>query len=481
MQLAFIASDDSILPIIEAAQACEGVELAASWTLSEQLRTEIARKHNGLRFTNAWTDLLSNSGIDTIAIAGSDPEVVTAATHLLHSGRRLLVSTLSTDPASIFTYTALWQDSPDQIQPLFFSGVSQVVRQLATQLPNTETGPLWRVEFSRTMAVQNSKSLQQPRLSRSDISTQLFQDLSWFRPIEANSRQITMLVTEQGDAEFPIEAQVKLTGENAVELNWRLNAGDSNGWNMNLIGERGNHRIECAPDGKVTTLSETSLATPNAATIVGDLIEQLRSINNAEPHPSWYEVIQLGEIGAAAERSVQKKRTISIQYEDASERSQFKSQMTAIGCGALLWAMFGTITMLIVGASVDPRDREYITSASADYVLRHEDFTQNSNQLNQTGETHLREIARTWSSTSPVLILESDDQGHEDLDESRALTVLDELGLLDINDAKQRLAVRPLPGQAFETLLIIGWTVVFSPIAIVMIAQLLILVARPAE
>ena len=522
MKLAVIASDQCVFSIIEAERECSCTEITAIWTPDVSLQEKIVQNKNYPPLVSDWTEILRDSSIEAVVVAGSDPAIVTAAGQLLQTGQRLVISTLAADPTSIFAYTALWQDAPDRVHPLFFSGVTSIVRGMLTQLSEADLGQLWRMEFSRKVANERHRQSAVPRLSKSLINSLLFQDLSWIRMIEQDSRQITMLVTEQGDAQFPVEAHVKLAGEGEVELNWHLTAANSDSWQLQFICEHGELQLECDTDGRLQLNTGVKSSSPleerrqinddtlvnqpsprpspraiksiesgaqhknldfsNArASVVDDLVDQLLAIANSESDAGWYQVIQLGEIGAAAERSLQRRRTIPIQFEDASERSQFKSQMTAIGCGALLWAMFGTIGMLIIGSALDPRDRAYVTSASAGYVLRNEDFTKDSEQFAETGISRLQEIARTWSSTSPVLLLESDIQGREDLDKLREANVLFELQERDINNAEPRLIVRTFPGQAFEMLLLIGWTIVFLPIAIFLGAQLLIVVARPSE
>jgi hypothetical protein len=56
---------------------------------------------------------------------------------------------------------------------------------------------------------------------------------------------------------------------------------------------------------------------------------------------------------SAVERSVQRRRTIDIHFDGISERSVFKSQMTAIGCGVLTYVMFGMVAYLILAQMAD--------------------------------------------------------------------------------------------------------------------------------
>lgn len=54
------------------------------------------------------------------------------------------------------------------------------------------------------------------------------------------------------------------------------------------------------------------------------------------------------ELDHAADRSLRRRRAIDVQFDSGSERSVFKSQMTAIGCLVLLLMMGGLIGYLIL-------------------------------------------------------------------------------------------------------------------------------------
>ena len=52
-------------------------------------------------------------------------------------------------------------------------------------------------------------------------------------------------------------------------------------------------------------------------------------------------------------RSIRRRRTIDLHFESTSERTQFKTQMTALGCGVLGYLFFGLIAYLLVGELLD--------------------------------------------------------------------------------------------------------------------------------
>ncbi|MCA9065200.1 MAG: hypothetical protein KDA96_19160 [Planctomycetaceae bacterium] len=54
------------------------------------------------------------------------------------------------------------------------------------------------------------------------------------------------------------------------------------------------------------------------------------------------------EISDASQRSIAKRRTIDVHFDSGGERSVFKGQMAAIGCGLLLLTLFAFVVLLML-------------------------------------------------------------------------------------------------------------------------------------
>lgn len=59
------------------------------------------------------------------------------------------------------------------------------------------------------------------------------------------------------------------------------------------------------------------------------------------------------ELAEAVEKSLRRRRTVDVHFDTGSERGVFKSQMTAIGCGVLVFMMLGMVAYLIVAQLTD--------------------------------------------------------------------------------------------------------------------------------
>src|SRR5690606_11836000 len=66
--------------------------------------------------------------------------------------------------------------------------------------------------------------------------------------------------------------------------------------------------------------------------------------------PTWNEWLRACETVDAARRSWKRRRTIDLHYETTSERSQFKTQMTAIGCGVLMLTLALVPLLMLIGS-----------------------------------------------------------------------------------------------------------------------------------
>lgn len=482
MKFAAIASDDAILPVLQAIQALEHGEVQHVWGENDDVRSQMQTLAPNAADLYGWDELLEKKSVDYVVVAGVSDSVLTAAKQLLQAGNRILVVvSTSADAARIFDYTALWQEAPDRLLPIFSSGVDGISQEVLQQFDEEKFGKLWKINFQRT--IKEKKTAENLTL---DIAQHWFlQDCAWIRKIDPQANLVTMTTTGP-DPEKPVQVNIRLTGEQALDTEWSISTGSEASWHLEFVGEQGKVSLQCQDNQQlqIEPANAVSLAAHDNF-LIEDIKSQLELLENGEQVLDWTDLIKLGEFGATANRSLLKRRTYPVHFEEASERSQFKSQMAAIGCGALLWAMFGMITLLAVGAVADPRDREYLTSSSADYVIwRHEFSNAEESHLSEMVEDHLSKIAASWSSTSPVLIIEEAEDSTDAVDninQERANSVRHQLIELGVKDPASRIIVRSIEGQWFETAMLLGWIIVFLPVGLVLVAQSLLVISRPID
>ena len=137
-------------------------------------------------------------------------------------------------------------------------------------------------------------------------------------------------------------------------VRWSVAAGtDSAGARWSFVGARGQAKLEIPADEQVWKLEtrrtgaeaeEETFPPWDAATLALDMIEQARSGRPLQP--DWLDAANTMELADAIEHSLQRGRTIELQYESATEKSTFKGLMSGIGCflliGVLLFVIAAT-------------------------------------------------------------------------------------------------------------------------------------------
>lgn len=484
MKLAAITSEPGIFPVLEAIRNREDMPLLTAWAESNSLRSAIQQAHPLVTLVPHWDALLVEQNVDAVIVAGVSSDVVSAARQLTLLGKPLLVVTdIASGPAKLFEYMPIWQDTPHLLCPLFSSGVSHAVAAVRAETTRATRDPLWKIEFTREIG---PVAKSEPGLDLIVIDRFLLQDLDWITSLTGLHSRVTMLTSGQ-DAQRPVEAIVTLQGEGLAEVRWTVRTSASPpGWELRLHDAAGSTTIRAAEhQPPVMVRNGTSQTLLAGDPLLLDLEQQLNAFAAARmsggPARSWTDVIRFAELGAAARRSLGRRRTIDVHFEEASERSQFKSQMAAAGCGALLWTMFGAIFLLIAAGLFDPRDREYRASRAAGFVLPDSDFAQGSTALTPAGMAHLDRVAMRWSSVSPVLLVESAVPPNPELDQQRRELVDQRLIEQGVREPQSRVQVRSFPGRWFERMMVVGWIVVFCPLGIMLLLQLFIFASRPGD
>ncbi|MEW4489242.1 hypothetical protein AB1L42_14265 [Thalassoglobus sp. JC818] len=483
MNLSVIAAHPDVVQIVHAVEESDQLTIGCCWTPDSGLQHGLNGQFPTLKWLTGWDQMLSDSSIDAVVVVGANPEILAAARQFQVIGKPVVILTSALQISELFDYTALWQESPELIRPLFASGVNQLIQSSLERFHSLSLGKLWRVEFDRQF---DPSSFPENGFTKDRISETLEQDLAALSEICPSPEHVMMLATGP-DSERPVEVTVRMVVEDEIELNWNLKKSDQQIVRVRLSGTDGqvvgeldtNNRITI--DGMVQNGDASSSTADSDQAIVDELRVQLEAIANETSQQSWQKVIRYGEIGAAAQRSLLKGRKVPLHFEETSERNQFKSQMAAFGCGTLLWTMFGAIGLLILGSVMDPRDREYIASKSAGFVLGSDDFADDSSSLTPDGESQLQEIRSNWTSTSPVLIIESDDELSEEVLALRRSEVVERIESDGLRSVDTRVSVRAIPGAWYENMMKVGWVLVFLPLGLVLAAQLLLFVARPTE
>ena len=82
------------------------------------------------------------------------------------------------------------------------------------------------------------------------------------------------------------------------------------------------------------------------------ILERFAAAEEGEPtSPEWVDGLRAFELLAATHHSLERRRAIDLHFDPPSERSTFKTQMTAVGCCLLMLTLFGMVALLLIGAA----------------------------------------------------------------------------------------------------------------------------------
>jgi myo-inositol 2-dehydrogenase/D-chiro-inositol 1-dehydrogenase len=209
----------------------------------------------------------------------------------------------------------------------------------------------------RRLAREKSAAPQQ-LLTVTEIDRALLVDIDLLGHLFGSYDQVTASRSGSDAGGYSL-ATVTLAGQNIPQAVWSATAGtataETSDWKMTVSGEglravlsgdpsRGLSSLQLDLDGESTSIESPS--TDGAA----DLLEQLTS-----PAGSawWQELARDVELVEAVGRSVRRRRSIDVHFETPSERSLFKTQMTAAGCSLLMLTLLAVVLYLVLAATID--------------------------------------------------------------------------------------------------------------------------------
>ena len=118
-----------------------------------------------------------------------------------------------------------------------------------------------------------------------------------------------------------------------------------------------------------------------------------KGLKEGKLSPNWADLTFAHELLTGSHRSVQKKRTIEVHHDTTSERSQFKTQMTAAGCMLLMVTLGLMVGLMIIGNILDPRETIEIKAEATNSILDQDLFLPDKAELSEAGKIRLAEIA----------------------------------------------------------------------------------------
>jgi predicted dehydrogenase len=317
----------------------------------------------GVPLCRDWEELLTDCPVDAVLLSGHhgapEPELNQAVRQLAQAGIAVLLPPELTQPAAEFYELSLIEaESPGRLFPLLGLHGHAQVQSLCEALAQNTIGNLRHVRIDRQLAAAAGL------ISRNDLDRALLCDADLLRVICGEYDEVTASRSGDDDHGYS-QAMVTLDGDAVPQAVWAATAaGGNEDFRLTLSGSNGTAILEGNPEAACLRLTlETGGAPPVTEESTDDggtwLLEKfVASVgrdHKAELNASnslWEELARAVELVEAVERSVRRRRTIDVYFETPSERSLFKTQMTAVGCSLILLTLLAVVLYLVLAATV---------------------------------------------------------------------------------------------------------------------------------
>jgi predicted dehydrogenase len=491
MNFALLGDDPIVFPLIRAlADSPHHRLLIAVGTAG--LRGDLGPLQTGARFTDRIDDVLTAGDVDAVLVCGTNETLLEGARQLASAGRTLVIFPRSRQGSTWIYELALVRDEKRiPLIPVFAHWSRPEFGRVREAITS---GLLGRVLYLRV-----DREIVPPRiddgpalLNQEQIEDALLEDADLLRNLIGDYSRVTAIQTGTLGQQAAV-ASVAFAAEQLPGASWTVRgARDQSQWRLTVTGEKGELLVRTERDPCRLTVETDRVSLPPdfdpASKIdpIDDPGRQLlrfvdEAVRRARKVDNWTDAVRAFELVDGARISLRRRRAIDVHFETTSERSIFKSQMTAVGCLVITLTLVAVVFLLLVMPLLDRRPRVQKEAERAGSVVPRVDFAEGSAQLTAVGRKQVREVAaRNAGSSSPVLIEEGGGPGNPQLDEQRCATVIALLKDQGMQDAAERTQLAPVVGQWYPKLLKVVRLLAFVPLALFLLLQLLVFLARPA-
>jgi hypothetical protein len=466
MKFALVGDDPVVLPLLRvlAEHPDHTLMLAA---FPGELQAEILNLIPSVRIAPGWEEMLT-ADLSAVIVCGSADVMGESAKQLAAAGRPLVVFPQGPwDTELIYELSLMRDDTGVKLIP-----ISRRLLHPTFQNVRAEDIVHLRCEWE----VQTPAGEEFPPES---VRNDLLPDVGLLRFLGGEYHQVTAVhsATPTGGI---VLATVTLSGENLPDAVWTLRPVTSpSRWQLTVARRAGTATFRGTGDAWQVVEEGNSEAPPwEAGPAVLEFIE--RSFANLAERPDWTDLTRDFEVLDAVRRSLTRRRTIDLHFETTSERSLFKTQMTAIGCGVLMLTLFAVIGLLILGSVLDARSSVEIAADKAGTIFYQHEFEPGGAELTGAGKEHWDRLEgpRRDPAMTPILVEQT---GEEALSEARREFLVRLLRKEGVPNAEQRVEVHALKGPWLETVMKIARILVFLPLFLFLGLQLLLFITRPAQ
>ena len=364
MNFALVGCDTALFPLLREIAADESHRLVVATLVPPSFSADLLATVPSVRLETQWEALPHDANIDAVIVAAGVPDVEECVKQIAAAGKPVLFLP-DGDPASSLVYelALVGDDTHVPLVPLFLLRATDFLRDLGRELRSGSWGKPLHLQWERSVAVGKNPH-GPPVLSPGDVHRALVHDADLLRELGGNYSQVTAVRSGETDQGFSM-ITVTLAGAGLPTATWTARAVRKDpSFELRITANSGDMTLTAH-----SRPEQISGQTAVSFEIAGDFpgLDQIRSgsqkssattvldhfsaaVSGEASPPDWSDLIRATEIVEAMKRSLRRRRTIDLHFETTSERSQFKTQMTAIGCGLMTMTLLSFVFLLIAGA-----------------------------------------------------------------------------------------------------------------------------------
>jgi hypothetical protein len=419
-----------------------------------------------------WSQVLQDDEVQAVVCCRPLPPVIEVARELAARGAMLVIPASSDWPQDVIAELTLYDaEGAATLIPVLSARTRPELHALCRAVQDGQLGRVISVESHHE--VPDGDVLLADRRSLADLLLREI-DLLRMLGVAGGGEYTQVTLMRQGERAGRLVSQsLQLAGVETPDATSLLRTVRAGGrWQVRVTGGRGEAGLETTGLGSKLTVAGQPIAVPQeGASFILDQID--RACRRDAGAPQWVDVSRAFELWSAAERSLVRRRTIEVPLAPTSERSQFKTQMAALGCGVLVYTFVASLLLLLAGAVLDPRDARHRQAAAARLVLTDMAFDPVTHHLTPAGEAEARSMAPRLDAAGAVVMVEA-----STADEQRLAEVQRVLSAAGVSRVSERTIARPLSGRGFEWMMQLGRWIAFLPLGVFLLLQLLMLLTR---
>lgn len=479
MNVALVGDDPALVEWAARIPACGGHVLAL--LVDASLESRLRPLAPAADRAADWRELVGRGDLSAVVVGGASPATAAAALALVQT-LPVLVLPHSQHGGTEIALLDMHSSAKWPLLPAFLHRFDPAMRAL---MRDVEQGRIGEVRLIRMERFLPPPSDVEGRIPHPWAAEAFFPDVDLLSLVGGDYQRVTAVrLDTAGDSSR--ETNVTLSSDAGPEAVWSLAAGRRPEWRLTVEGSRGTAVREqqgARPPRLTINGGPVSVATESA---VDSCLRTFFHLCRNSPSggrtgdplvPTWTDCTRALALTAALEESVRRRRTVVPRPAEHSERNQFKSQMTAIGCGVLCWAVVWVCLGLLLGRVLDPRDSVERRAAAAGTIVWREDFL-DARTLTDSARARLQARLVQEGSDAIVLIESNVLDSSEDQSAARKEAVREVWDALGLAGRPPQVEVRALAGRGFRTMMLVVWGTAFAPLVLFLLAQFFLLTAR---